>query len=118
MIATGHDELSSETTRCAHELRTPGGGVGPPSYAAPQAPHPGSRATGMVLLWEGGTGRIWDFAGWCVVWLEGQSLKMTQGFLVCPEPRTSQQGSAVAGGAGAALGGHCWPRPSSARCST
>lgn len=54
-----------------------------------------------VLLWEGGTGRIWDFAGWCVLWLEGQSLKMTQGFLVCPEPRISQQGSAVAGGAGA-----------------
>lgn len=106
MIATGHDELFSGTTRCAHELRTPGAEVGPPSHAAPQAPRsepPECPALG------GGTGRIWDFAGWCVLWLEGQSLKMTQGFLVCPEPRISQQGSAVAGGAGVVLGGHCRP---------
>lgn len=40
MIAMGHDELFSGTTRCAHELRTPGGEVGPPSYAAPQASPP------------------------------------------------------------------------------
>lgn len=105
MIATGHDELFSGTTRCAHELRTPGGEVGPPSHAAPQAPRP-EPPTGMSCFGRGD----WKNLGFCRVMCPLVGRPVTEndpGFLVCPEPRISQQGSAVAAGAGVVLGGHC-----------
>lgn len=50
--------------------------------AAPEAHCPDSRATQVTCFgWGWGwSGRIWDFTGWCVLWIGGQSLKMTQGF--------------------------------------